>query len=314
MREFSEAEVAERLPMSLALQAVEDAMQALAAGRGVNRPRRRLFLPGPVRAGAAALHAMEGAVCRGGRWYLGYKIYTTGSSGAHFTVGLFDAADGQPLARFAADRLGQLRTGAATGVATRLLSAAGAAEAAIIGAGWQAESQLEAIAAVRPIRRARVYSPTASRRERFAAEMSQRLGIAVSPASSSSAALAGAPIVVTATTARAPVIADADLSPGAHINAIGSNAPGRQELEAATVRRAARLVVDSRQQCQQEAGDLLAAFAPPYAAGWDQVEELAPALAMGPRPRDPAVLTIFKSTGLAIWDVACAAAIWEQQG
>lgn len=313
MREYSEEEVAERLPMSLALTAVEAAMRALAAGRAMNLPRRRLVSPSaPGAPPRAMLHAMEAVVERDGRWYLGYKIYSTGRSGAHFTLGLYDGATGEPLARFAADRLGQRRTGAASGLATRLLAPVAAEDAAIIGAGWQAESQLEAIAAVRPIRRARVYSPTADHRERFAAALSRRLHLEVRAMASAAAAVRDAPIVVTATTAAGPVVADADLAPGVHVNAIGSNAPRRQELEPATIRRAARLVVDSREQSGQEAGDLLTALGPPAAGGWDRVEELAAVLAGAVQERDPHRLTLFKSTGMALWDVACAAAIWEQ--
>ena len=315
VREFSEAEVEERLPMSVALEAVAAAMRALAAGQAVNQPRRRLSLPaapgGPR--SRAMLHAMEGAVYRNGRWYFGYKIYSTGSAGAHFTVGLYDGETGAPLARFAADRLGQRRTGAASALATQFLSPADADDVAVIGAGWQAESQLEGIAMVRPLRRIRVFSRRVENRNRFADKISQRLGIQVAPSQSAAAAVQGAAIIVTATTAPTPVLADADLAPGAHINAIGSNAAGRRELEAATVLRASRLVVDSREQCRQEAGDLLAAFAD-QDSGWDRVEELATVVAAGPRPRDPGALTLFKSTGMAIWDVACAAAIWEQAG
>lgn len=313
MREFSEDEVADRLPMSLALQAVEAAMRVLAAGHAANLPRRRLQPPATSGGSQRAmLHFMEAALERNGRLYLGYKIYSTGAAGAHFTVGLYDGVTGEPLARFAADRLGQRRTGAASGLATRLLASPHADTVAILGAGWQAESQLEAIAAVRSIRQARVYSPTPERRERFAAAMSLRLGFEVAAAATSAAAVRGAPVVVTATSSRVPVIADGDLAAGVHINAIGSNAPGRQELEAATVRRAGRIVVDSREQCEQEAGDLLAALPPPPAGGWDGVEELAAVLASPPPPRDRVSLTLFKSTGMALWDVACAAAIWEQ--
>lgn len=314
IREYSEAEVEERLPMGVALDAVEQAMHALAGGQAVNQPRRRLSLPaasGGLRS-QAMLHTMDGAVCRNGRWYVGYKIYSTGSAGAHFTVGLYDGESGAPLARFAADRLGQRRTGAASGLATKVLAAANADDVAIIGAGWQAESQLEAIAKVRPLRRIRVFSRRVENRNRFAHNMSRRLGIEVIPSPSAAAAVQDAAIIVTATTARTPVVADANLAAGAHVNAIGSNSAGRQELEVATVLRAARLVVDSREQCRQEAGDLLTAFAASRESGWGRVEELATVLAAGSQSRDPGALTIFKSTGMAIWDVACAAAIWEQ--
>lgn len=302
MKFFTESEVAELLPMDEAMAAVEASLLAQSRRAATNHSRRRLAVPGGV-----LLHAMEAAVELDGHWYLGFKMYSTSRQGAHFLVGLYDGADGRPLAWFEADRLGQRRTGAASGIATRVLARPDADSLGLIGAGWQAESQLEAIAAVRPLRRVRVFSRDRERRERFARTMSARLGVEVQPADSAAAAVEAAAIVVTATTAREPVLPDAALAAGVHINAIGSNSPQRRELEAATVRACDRIVVDSLAQCLGEAGDLLAGLTDDH--DWSRVEELAAALG---RPRQsPRERTLFKSTGLALWDVACAARIWR---
>lgn len=305
MRIFTEREVEELLPMSEALAAVEASLTAQASGRALNHSRRRLGAPH-----GALLHAMEAVVEIEGRWYLAYKMYSTSRQGANFVVGLYDGESGEPLAQFEANRLGQRRTGAASGLATRLLAPADAATAGLIGAGWQAESQLEALCAVRPLRRVRVFSRAPERRERFARQMSERLGLDVRPAASAAEAVAEAAIVVTATTAREPVLPEAALAPGVHINAIGSNSPQRRELEAATVQGSSRIVVDSLMQCLEEAGDLLQSMG--RDGDWNHVEELAAAL-VGQRARQSAAeRTLFKSTGLAIWDAACAAWIWRR--
>ena len=291
--------------MSEALAAVEASLTAQASGRALNHSRRRLGAPH-----GALLHAMEAVVEIEGRWYLAYKMYSTSRQGANFVVGLYDGESGEPLAQFEANRLGQRRTGAASGLATRLLAPADAATAGLIGAGWQAESQLEALCAVRPLQRVRVFSRAPEHRERFTRQMSERLGLDVRPAASAAEAVTEADIVVTATSAREPVLPEAALAPAVHINAIGSNSPQRRELEAATVRGSARIVVDSLTQCLEEAGDLLQSLS--NDSDWNRVEELAAALA-GQRSRQSAAeRTLFKSTGLAIWDVACAAWIWRR--
>lgn len=315
VKHFSEEEVNELLPVAAALEAVETATRAQAAGLAVNLMRRRLRVPE-----GAMLHDMAAAVRmapRAGngeaRWYTGFKIYTSGREGAHFLVGLFAGDSGQPLAWLAGDRLGQRRTGAASGVATCALASRQARRLAVVGAGWQAESQLAAIHEAVRLETATVYSRRADARARFAARMSDALGIPVTPAASVAAALEGAGIVVTATTAREPVIPDGALAADVHINAIGANSLQRAELEAATVRRARRIVVDSVEQCRREAGDLVQALGED-AAGWERVEELSAATSA---PAGSGGVTIFKSVGLAIWDVAAAARIyeaWREQG
>lgn len=311
---FSEEEVERLLPMTEALAAVEASLRALAAGEGINHPRRRFFLPH-----ALGLHAMEAAVRlppldgKGdGHWYCGYKMYTTSRHGAHFVVGLFDGTSGELLATFAADRLGQRRTGAASGIATRLLAAPEASRMALIGTGWQAESQAEAICAVRPIQLIRVYSRHPEKRQAFAETMSARLGVAVESVAHAEHAIEDADIVVTATTAREPLFPASALAHGVHINAIGANSLQRHEIDSETVLGADRIVADSVEQCGIEAGDLVLALGAPDGPSWSRVEELSDALAAGHARSGNVCRTLFKSTGLAIWDVACAARIWEK--
>lgn len=311
---FSEADVERELPMAAALEAVEASLRALAAGQGVNHPRRRMFLPHGL-----GLHAMEAAVLLPprdgngpGRWYCGAKLYTTTRKGEHFVVNLFDGETGEALASFDADRLGQRRTGAASGVATRLLAAPGASRLGIIGAGWQAESQAEAICAVRPIQLIRVYSRRPETRQAFAEKMSERLGVAVESVAQPEHAVQEADIVVTATGSKEPVVPAAALPHGVHVNAIGANALNRREIDSDTVLGADRIVVDSIEQCSIEAGDLVMALGAPDQPAWSRVEELGEALAAGHGRSGNVRRTLFKSTGIALWDVACAARIWEK--
>jgi ornithine cyclodeaminase/alanine dehydrogenase-like protein (mu-crystallin family) len=208
------------------------------------------------------------------------------------------------LAMMEADTLGRLRTGAASAVATRCLARPHAGAVGIIGTGAQARTQIEAIARVRPVALVKAYSRTESRREAFAEEMVQRLGAEVVAVDSAEEAVRDVDIIVTITSAREPVLRGAWLPPGVHINAAGSNAANRRELDSEAVARAGRIVVDSREQAMIEAGDLLA----PIGEGrlsWEQVTELGEVVAgtvPGRRANDE--ITLFKSLGIALEDVA----------
>jgi ornithine cyclodeaminase/alanine dehydrogenase-like protein (mu-crystallin family) len=294
MLHLTEADVAALLPMEQAVRLVEDAFRTLAAGESQNQPRRRLVLPG-----GAMLHQLAGAW--GG--YFGTKIYSTHPRhGAHFHVLLYDAATGRPLAFLEANRLGQIRTGAASGVATRLMAREDASVLAVIGTGFQAETQVAAVRCVRNITETRVWSRSPERRASFAG----RFG-AVAP-ESAEAAVRGADIVCTITYAKDPVLDDAWIAPGCHLNAAGSNNPQRRELPAELVLRTQIVAVDSREQARYESGDLLLA-----GLDLDGVVELEE-IAAGRRPgrTSPAGVTIFKSNGLGVQDVAAAAYVYEQ--
>lgn len=293
MRYFTESDVRRLLPMRTAIRQVRLAFGELASGKGQNQPRRRLILPT-----GAVLHQMAGAFGR----YFGAKIYSTHpQGGGYFLFLLYAAEDARPLALFEANWLGQIRTGAATGYATDLLARPDAETLAVIGAGFQARSQLEAALCVRAFREVRVWSRSEEKRLRFAEKNQARA------AATAEEAVRGADVVITATSAREPVLEDEWVKPGAHVNAVGSNQARRRELPAELVRRADLVAVDSLEQARIESGDLLMAL---DEEGWGRVRELKDA---PQRPSADAV-TLFKSNGLAIEDVAAAAYVYESAG
>src|SRR5258707_906948 len=250
---ISEAEVRAGLTMPMAVEAVEEISRKQATGEVVVHPRRRFELPG-----GGFFHYMAAADFSTG--FVAMKQYTYVRGKLRFLVPLYEMATGDLLALIEADYMGQLRTGAASGVATKYLARRDSRVAAIIGTGGQARTQLEAVAAVRKLKSARAYGRDASKREKFCAEMSAGLGFPVRRCISGGGAVRGADIVSTATTASQPVVSGADLSPGAHINAIGANHAHKRELDDEAVASADVIVVDSVEQSRQEAGDLIIAF------------------------------------------------------
>ena len=300
---ISEAEVRAVLTMPIAVQAVEEISRKQATGETVVHPRRRFELPG-----GGFFHYMAAADFSAG--FVAMKQYTYVRGKLRFLVPLYEMATGDLLALIEADYMGQLRTGAASGVATKYLARRDSRVAAIIGTGGQARTQLEAVAAVRKLKSARAYGRDASKREKFCAEMSARLGIPVRPCTSAAEAVRGADIVSTATTASQPVVSGADLSPGAHINAIGANHAHKRELDDEAVASADVIVVDSVEQSRQEAGDLIIAFHGDEIC-WTGVKKLSEIVAgkASGRTSDTEV-TLFKSNGIASWDLAVAMKVY----
>jgi len=204
-----------------------------------------------------------------------------------------------------------MRTGAASGAATDLLARRDARTAAIFGAGVQGRTQLEAVCAVRPIREAWVYDVGPERAAAYADEMSQRLSLPVRVAESPAEAVRQADVICTATTSSSPVFDDADVRPGTHINAVGAYTPHMQEMPAETVLRA-RVVIDHREASLAEAGDLLI----PLQQGVmteDHIYAELGEVAAGHKPgrASPEEITLFKSVGVAVQDVAAAGAVLE---
>jgi ornithine cyclodeaminase/alanine dehydrogenase-like protein (mu-crystallin family) len=231
--------------------------------------------------------------------YFGAKIYATHvKHGAHFLVLLYRAEDARPLALMEANYLGQIRTGAVSGYATRLLSRADSKTLGVIGSGFQARSQVDAVKAVRGIETIKVWSRSEDKRTQFASETG---GNAVSSAEE---AVRGSDIVITATYSKDPVLEDGWIVPGTHINAIGSNQSDRRELPAETVRRAGLIAVDSIEQARVESGDLLLGLD----QNWGNVMELKELAVLSDRPD----LTIFKSNGLAVEDIIAAGYLYEK--
>ena len=285
---LSEEDVREFLSMREAIGLMRDAFEALAQGRAINQPRRRLILDT-----GSMLHSLAGAYGN----YFGTKFYSANPKyGAYFYFILYDAQTAQPLAWMEANYLGQIRTGAASGYATDLLANPEADTLGVIGSGFQARTQVEAIRAVRPIKKVRVWSRDQEKRDKFAEE------VGAEAVATAEEAVRGAQIVVTATNSAEPVIEDAWIAPGTLINAMGSNVANRRELPGELVRRAAIVAVDSLEQAKIEAGDLI------LADSWANVRELQSLQ----RRYDPNQITIFKSLGIGVEDVAAGAFVYER--
>ncbi len=299
---FTEEDVTRLLTMDDAVSAVEDAFRQLGEGSAVNCPRARVGLPGTM------LHVMPAGSAEWG--LLGLKAYIAKRTGARFLFYLYGTS-GALQAVIEADRLGQMRTGAASGVATRFMAREDAATVGLYGTGWQARSQLEAVARVRPLSRARVFGRDRERRRRFCEEMSESLGLDVQPTEVPEDIPVGADILITATTSREPVLRGDWLRPGQHINAIGANFAYKREVDGGVVRRSSCIVVDSKEQALLECGDLIT----PESEGelaWDNVSELGQLVcgkALGRRTDED--ITLFESQGIAIEDVAVARRIVE---
>ena len=286
---LTESEVRDLLPMTEAIRLTRLAFEALARGEAQSQPRRRLQLKT-----GSMLHQVPGAYGN----YFGMKFYSTNPKAgvAEFLFALYDAPTAKPLALMQANWLGQIRTGAASGYATDLMANPDAGTLGVIGAGFQAMSQVDAVRAVRNIKTVRVYSRKTEKREKFAAEKN---AVAVASAEE---AVRGADIVVTATWSKDPVLDDAWISPGTHVNAMGSNQTNRRELPTELVRRASLIAVDALDAAKNEAGDLI------VPDQWSNVVELQ-TLTRGWSPDN---ITIFKSVGLGMEDVAVGSYVYEQ--
>ena len=300
---ISEAEVRQVLDMPRALRAVEETSRKQAIEEVVVHPRRRFEL-----SHGGFFHYMAAADYSAG--FVAMKQYTFVRAKLRFLVPLYEMATGDLLAVIEADYMGQLRTGAASGVATKYLARENSRVAAIIGTGGQARTQLEAIAAVRKLESARVYGRDAAKREKFCSEMSSRVGIPLNPCASAGEAVRGADIVCTATTSSQPVVFGGDLAPAVHINAIGANHSHKRELDDEAVSSADVIVVDSVEQSRQEAGDLIIAFQGDEIC-WTGVRKLSEVVAgkVSGRTSDSEV-TLFKSNGIASWDLAVAMKVY----
>ncbi len=288
---ITEDEVRQHLPMRECVRLMRETFAALRDGTAINQPRRRMTLPT-----GSVLHSMAGAIGK----YFGTKFYSANpKSGAHFFFFLFDAETAKPLAQFEANHLGQIRTGAASGYATDLLASPNASSLAIIGSGFQAETQLAAMRAARNFTDVRVWSRDEGKRNRFAAAHGVRA------MATAEEAVRGADVVVTATWAKDPVLEADWIAPGTHVNAMGSNQAQRRELPSELIARADLIACDSVEVAKIESGDLLLApvdWNDPRIVDLAQVE-LRPA-------GNP--ITIFKSNGLGVEDVAAAAYIYEK--
>ena len=308
---LSAADVDKALSMTTAIGAVGEAFVDLSKGEADVPLRTPITLAGDGGALFMPVHLPR-------QKQLGVKVVTVIPENRdrdlptiQALVTVFDSEDGRPLAVMDGELLTAMRTGAASGVATDALARKNASVAAVIGAGVQGMRQLEAVCCVRTIREALVFDPDRERAEAFASEMGRRLGRTVRVLDSVSSVF-GADVVCTATSSGTPVVADSDLAKVAHVNAIGAYRPNTREIPGEAVGRAT-LVVDSREACMAEAGELVMAIAEGQLDADVSPAEIGEVLAgLRPGRTADADLTIFKSVGNAVQDLAVAGLILEE--
>jgi alanine dehydrogenase len=296
---LNEQHAAELIDMASAIAAVRAAFVAQARGEAVNIPRTRLEL------GARRLNLMAG----GGRVPDRYALKSYGSSTYHIL--LYSAEQGL-LAVMEANLLGQIRTGAASAVATQAMARPNAGKVGLIGAGRQARTQMQALHCAGCVTAVAVFARDRARQTAFCERLASELELPVRAAASAAEAVAGADIVVTATNSATPVVMSEWLSPGTHVNAMGANAPSRRELDPQIVLRASLVVTDDVEQAKAEAAELIDLAR----AGRFDWNNLIPLHRMVGSPvtrrEDHDAITLFKSLGVGLEDLAIASLLYDR--
>ena len=301
---LSDQEVAQLLPMDECIDVLEEAFAHAGAGKVDNRPRNRIRMPGGF------FHFMVAS--NEGHGVFGYKAYPSFAGGAKMIVMLYDYQTGALLSCMEGGRLGQIRTGAASGLATKYMAKKDSATVAVIGSGFQARTQLEAVCAVRDIKGVKVFSRKEERRTAFAERSSESLKVDVKAVESAQECVEGADVVIVITSAREPALLGEWLSPGAHVNAAGGNHWMRREVDEETVLRSEVIVVDDLDQAKIECGDLMW-LEPRGSFRWDMAKELQDVVAgrVNGRPSEESI-TLFESMGLALEDIAAAHLVYNK--
>lgn len=296
---LNEHDVEQLLTVPNCFGTIEQAILAQGRKEAQNLPRRI------VRTEKVGLSVLQGSVPGAG--YVGFKSYTTCPDGVRFWVLLFHAETGSLDAIVEAEHLGQVRTAAATGVATKHLANPGSRTVAILGTGTHAVPQLEGACLSHEIERVFAWSRTPANVREFSERMSSKLGVEVVPAASAEEAVREADIVVTITTSQTPILMGDWLKPGAHVNLVGAMKPTSREVDDRVLQRASLLTVDDREQSHAESGEFIEAVRDGVMS-WDQVKELGDVLAgTVPGRKTEQDITVFKNHGVGIWDVAAAA-------
>ena len=310
----SQAEVERLLPMQICIDVMSDALIALAKGQ-VHLPLRVVVRPSE----AAGLMALMPTYISGERAAYGVKVIgvfpgnpAKGKDSHQGAVLLLSAETGEPLALMNASAITAIRTAAVSGVATRWLARNDASDLAIIGSGVQARSHLAALACVRSIKRVRVTSRHLEHAKAFAKEMSEHYDFPIEPVKNVEAAVRGADLIVTATSSSKPIVRREWIAAGAHLNVVGASQPNAREVDTATM-AAASLFVDRRESTLNESGDYLFAVRDGAIRPEHIRAEIGEVL-MGARPGRTTIeeITLFKSLGLAVEDVAAAEYIYRQ--
>ena len=295
---ITESDVVSLMDMPAAIRALEAGLRSEASGAAANMAKTHVEW-----GGHSTLHAIGAAFPEEG--IVGTKTWAHTPGGATPLIILYDSETGALLAIVEAFALGQLRTGAASGLATRILAADGADELAIVGTGKQALTQIAAVHAVRPLRRVRVFGRDTSRRRAFVERVRDELALDAVEAENVADAVRGAPIVTAVTRAREPFLTAAMVARGAHVNAVGAIVPAGAEVTANLLARCTRIVADSPAQARRLSRELIDFFGHDDAA-WKNVRRLADVVANGERRAPTDDLTLFKSLGMGISDLSLA--------
>lgn len=300
---ITEDDVRSLMDMEKSILITHKVFKELAAGRAKNEPRQRVKAPGII------LHTMSAASEYLG--YVGWKAYTTTRDAAQFHVAIYDQETGEMRALIEGDFLGQLRTGAASGVATEYMARPDSKVVGLFGTGLQARTQLQAVCLTRKIEFVSVYSRNFENCSKFAEEMIELCDVEVTASHSPDETAAEKDIVICATNSKTPLFDGRVLDEGTHLNVIGSNHRTRREIDRTTIKRADVIVCDDVEQCKIEAGD----FMQPVDEGitdWRLMHNLCEIVAEREtgRATDDQV-TLFKSVGLAVEDIAMGVKVYE---
>jgi ornithine cyclodeaminase len=293
---IAEADVAAMMDLSGAIEALEKGLVAEAHDNAHNMVKTHVEFDG-----GSTLHAIGAAFPVDG--FVGTKTWAHTKGGATPLLILFDSRDGSLQAVIEAFALGQMRTAAASGVATKWLAAGNADELAIIGTGKQALPQVAAVLAVRPVKRVRIYGRDRGRLDAFVARVSQEFGVSAVAAGSIADAVDGSVIITLVTRATEPVVNASMVARGAHVNTIGAIVPSRAELSTDVLARAGRIVADSVPQARKLSREFIEFFGNDESR-WQRVESLSSVVAGQSRRSPSDDLTVFKSLGMGISDLA----------
>jgi alanine dehydrogenase len=311
VRILSEADVAQAISMADGVRLVEQAVRQYAEGQATLLPRVSLDLPGNGGAFRVMSASMPGIGAFGLKTLTGYPGKRV-SGETYFTILLFSAENGALRAVMAAGNLTGIRTGAATGVAAKYLARENASVLGIFGAGVQAKQQIAALMAVRPITHIKIFDLDRTKAEALARYASEKFGVAADVRDDAQAVVAGSDLVVTATTAREPVFRGEWIEEGAHVSGVGAKTPAKRELDASTFRRS-KIVVDFKDQALEEGGDLREALKSGSIGLNDVYAELGEIVTGRKTGRaSDREITLFKSVGIAVEDIAAAAYVFDQ--
>ncbi|OZI16977.1 ornithine cyclodeaminase [Bordetella genomosp. 7] len=299
---LSEQDVASLVSLNDIIDELEVGMRSLGEGKGFNIPKAL----GTIDA-ASSMHSLGSALTEA--HVCGYKNWINTPRGAKAMFVLFDSHEGRLLAFMEANVLGQLRTSAMTGLGTRWMAPEGVDEMAMVGSGRQALAQVAAVNLVRPLKRLRIWSPTADKRRAFCEQVRQQFSMEVIEEPTLEQALRDAPLVTTVTRATTPFLHADMLARGAHLNAVGAILPANAEFHQDVFNRANMIAVDDVANTRKASREFIDQFGD---GDWGRVRPLGELIAKGERRPGDADITLFKSMGMGISDLSVAALAYRR--